>query len=139
MRPTVSSAGAVAEESLPPDWEQRDAGDGRVYYWNTKTEETTWTRPGRASDEPSSLPDHDEAHGHFLDAQNWVAKQADDGRTYYWNTETEVKPRYPATPLSHPPHPSRPPYRPPAQPLARPQTHPSAVYHSNGDALAVSF
>lgn len=39
-----------ATNGLPPDWEERKSrSNGSVYYFNTKTEETTWTKPALAT------------------------------------------------------------------------------------------
>ena len=36
---------ASAAERLPPDWEAVEDGQGRTYYWNTLTDETSWVVP----------------------------------------------------------------------------------------------
>ena len=45
------------DDSLPPDWEIRypRTGGQDAYYYNTKTDESTWTRP-RAPTSGRSLP-----------------------------------------------------------------------------------
>lgn len=40
----VNSA-PLANYELPPNWEEVKTSDGKIYYWNTVTDETTWTRP----------------------------------------------------------------------------------------------
>lgn len=34
-----------AQPSLPPDWEEHTTENGDVYYWNSRTGESTWERP----------------------------------------------------------------------------------------------
>lgn len=42
-KPTTFESG----DTLPPDWEVRHPRNGRgVYYYNSRTKESTWTRPG---------------------------------------------------------------------------------------------
>ncbi|KAG2138565.1 hypothetical protein DEU56DRAFT_736235, partial [Suillus clintonianus] len=42
-KPTTFEPG----DALPPDWEVRHPRNGRgVYYYNSRTKESTWTRPG---------------------------------------------------------------------------------------------
>ncbi|KAG1795399.1 uncharacterized protein HD556DRAFT_1235472, partial [Suillus plorans] len=42
-KPTTFESGDI----LPPDWEVRHPRNGRgVYYYNSRTKESTWTRPG---------------------------------------------------------------------------------------------
>ncbi|KAH9835456.1 uncharacterized protein C8Q71DRAFT_682660, partial [Rhodofomes roseus] len=45
------------QDALPPDWELRQArsGGGEQYFYNTKTHESTWTRP--VSDKSSPVKD----------------------------------------------------------------------------------
>jgi len=44
--PTAEEQGgeAAADEPLDPGWEEVEAEDGRVYYWNEDTDGTTWDR-----------------------------------------------------------------------------------------------
>ncbi|KAG1731709.1 hypothetical protein EDB19DRAFT_1736971 [Suillus lakei] len=59
-KPTTFESG----DALPPDWEVRHPRSGRgVYYYNSRTQESTWTRPGssppardrRVADEPRDI------------------------------------------------------------------------------------
>lgn len=59
-KPTTFESGDI----LPPDWEVRHPRNGRgVYYYNSRTKESTWTRPGssppardrRAADETRDI------------------------------------------------------------------------------------
>ena len=35
----------MADDELPPDWEAVTDEQGRTYWWNVETNETTWTKP----------------------------------------------------------------------------------------------
>ena len=35
----------MADDELPPDWEAVEDDQGRTYWWNVETNETTWTKP----------------------------------------------------------------------------------------------
>ena len=55
----VEAEGAAAEpvpeawgDELPAPWSEVEADDGRVYYWNEDTGETSWTRPAPARPPP---------------------------------------------------------------------------------------
>ena len=37
--------GGTAQPELPPNWEAVVAEDGRTYYWNVDTNETSWVVP----------------------------------------------------------------------------------------------
>jgi hypothetical protein len=56
-----------AQPALPANWQCLRTDDGREYFWNTETNETTFVNPALSSD----LPD------------GWAAHVAGDGRVYY--------------------------------------------------------
>lgn len=58
-------------QHLPGGWTTHLDGEGRTYYANAATGETTWTRPAT-----SMLPD------------GWTAHQDSEGRTFYANAST---------------------------------------------------
>ena len=67
---------------LAPEWKEVALEDGRHYYYNTRTKETTWDRP--------SVEDESK----FDDAlpEDWVERVDDrTGRTFYFNVVTHVK------------------------------------------------
>ena len=41
----MASSATVHQSPLKPGWEEVTADDGRTYYWNSDTDETTWERP----------------------------------------------------------------------------------------------
>lgn len=57
------------------DWEKLTTEDGQVYYYNSKTEETSWT-----------LPENIEISNGTT--SKWEEYKTDDGRTYYYNEST---------------------------------------------------
>jgi hypothetical protein len=54
------SSGSVTTNPLPPDWKEvTDAASGKTYFWNTRTNQTSWTRPAPMSSKelaPSPTP-----------------------------------------------------------------------------------
>lgn len=69
---------------LPPaptsgQWQEARAPDGRVYYYNTATKETTWSKPVELMTPLEKA----------LAAQPWKEYTTPDGRKYYSNTETK--------------------------------------------------
>lgn len=67
---------------LPPNptmWATNKAPDGRFYYYNSVTRETTWNKP----DELMTPLER------ALASQPWKEHTAPDGRTYYSHTETK--------------------------------------------------
>lgn len=62
--------------SLPPGWAAATDAQGRVYYCNTTTGESSWTLPSVVATSSSSLP------------SGWIETQDQQGRTYYVNTAT---------------------------------------------------
>ena len=83
------------------DWvETQDDDEGRTYYYNVKTEETTWEKPegfdnqkknaessGISPVRPQS-PSEEENKGPVMPG-NWVEYEDDEGRLYYYNSETQ--------------------------------------------------
>jgi len=66
---------------LPAEWKEVALEDGRHYYYNTRTKETTWDRPtGDDSTAEEKLP------------ENWVERTDDrTGAKFYFNVVTHVK------------------------------------------------
>ncbi|EMD34650.1 hypothetical protein CERSUDRAFT_116825 [Gelatoporia subvermispora B] len=63
-KPSSSSDGRDSRDALPPNWEVRYPRTGSrdsYYYYNVKTHESTWTRPGSVSGRSS--PSKDREHG----------------------------------------------------------------------------
>ncbi|OQR83591.1 hypothetical protein ACHHYP_14530 [Achlya hypogyna] len=73
---------AQAESELPDDWlESVDAATGDVYYWNEKTNETSWTKPGAPIDVPYEASDLPEGWQYVQDPATQTS--------YYWNVHTQ--------------------------------------------------
>lgn len=68
--------GIVAPSGL---WQEARHTDGRVYYYNTQTKATQWTKP-----EELMTPAE-----RALANQPWKEYTAEGGRKYWYNTETK--------------------------------------------------
>lgn len=91
----------VKEEGKPTecDWTETQDDEGRTYYYNEKTEETSWDRPaefvGKDNDvdtEQKQDKVKEEGISEATESKavgNWEEAQDDEGRTYYYNAETE--------------------------------------------------
>eukprot|EP00635_Sarcinochrysidales_sp_CCMP3193_P010920 CAMPEP_0118901246 /NCGR_PEP_ID=MMETSP1166-20130328/7033_1 /TAXON_ID=1104430 /ORGANISM="Chrysoreinhardia sp, Strain CCMP3193" /LENGTH=44 /DNA_ID= /DNA_START= /DNA_END= /DNA_ORIENTATION= len=44
----------MADKNLPPNWEAFQTDDGEWYYYNSKTEETTWDKPAPPKPAPAA-------------------------------------------------------------------------------------
>ena len=99
-------------DPIPHPWEAYQDDEGRTYFYNTETNETTWDLPGTVAagtDADVDSPDKtDEGNndGNPIEERNtavredlsvgevdvsaWLAYEDDQGRTYYYNTVTEV-------------------------------------------------
>eukprot|EP01060_Flectonema_neradi_P036516 TRINITY_DN7038_c0_g1_i1.p1 TRINITY_DN7038_c0_g1~~TRINITY_DN7038_c0_g1_i1.p1 ORF type:complete len:747 (+),score=162.20 TRINITY_DN7038_c0_g1_i1:165-2405(+) len=71
-------------------WSEHKTDDGKVFYHNSNTNETTWARP------ESMLANVDEEAAETEDKTAWKEHKTEDGKTYYHNaitnTTTWVKP-----------------------------------------------
>jgi len=90
-----TSVAKDTEEAGNGNWIETQDDEGQTYYYNTKTEETSWDRPAELSDKDNSAmeeqttDDKSPVGTEPKSVGNWVETKHDDGRTYYYNTETE--------------------------------------------------
>ena len=76
------------------EWSAFYDDDGRIYYYNAASGESSWEAPEQYNP-PSDDPPHVTGAGTKEPASSsssssaWVSYQDDEGRTYYFNTETE--------------------------------------------------
>jgi hypothetical protein len=92
----AASDAAPGPRPLPPDWvELRDASSGNVYYHNSRTKETVWTRPTDVVDSADARPLPAVAASAALTASapplppHWAeVLDASSGNVYYHNTLT---------------------------------------------------
>jgi len=93
--PQPPPTGYPPVEPVPPpaEWVEAAAPDGRRYWYNSATRETTWTDPTQPKPPP---PPPAEQQG------EWVEATAPDGRKYWWsrsNQQTTWTNPYAAAPL----------------------------------------
>ncbi|RDL41944.1 uncharacterized protein BP5553_01923 [Venustampulla echinocandica] len=71
--------GINGHAAVPGLWSEARNADGRIYYYNTVTKATQWTKP----------EDLMTAAERALSAQPWKEYTAEGGRKYWYNTETK--------------------------------------------------
>lgn len=76
----AARSASVPDEPLPPEWKALTDAEGDVYYWNERTDETSWERPkvvlSKAAAAVEPLP------------PEWEELKDGDGDTYYVNNAT---------------------------------------------------
>ncbi|XP_046856786.1 pre-mRNA-processing factor 40 homolog B-like isoform X2 [Xenia sp. Carnegie-2017] len=60
-------------------WSEHKAPDGRTYYYNSETKQSSWQKPNELKTNAERL----------LDSCSWKEHSAEGGRTYYHNSETK--------------------------------------------------
>lgn len=115
--------------SARPVWRKLQSRDGRDYYFNEETRETSWGPPPREA--PPPPPPQAPAK------PVWRELQTRDGRRYYFNEETRKSSWEPPEP--EPPEPPEPP--PPARPPVwrRLQTRDGRDYWLNEETRTTSW
>ena len=76
------------------EWSAFYDDDGRIYYYNSVSGESSWEAPEQYNPPsedppPASGAETKEPASSSSSSSSWVAYQDDEGRTYYFNTETE--------------------------------------------------
>ena len=75
-KPDVNPAAMRPATSLPAPWRKVNTNDGKVYYYNTETQATSWTAPS-GTKAPTTR------------ASPWrEVTEVESGRTYFYNRET---------------------------------------------------
>ncbi|CAG8529056.1 5423_t:CDS:2, partial [Racocetra fulgida] len=73
------------DEKLPPGWGKKTTPQGKVYYFNKTTEETTWSLDNIGEDGLLIKTDDDEAEKL---PPGWGKKNSPRGKVYYFNDAT---------------------------------------------------
>eukprot|EP00058_Branchiostoma_floridae_P012859 XP_002598347.1 hypothetical protein BRAFLDRAFT_57552 [Branchiostoma floridae] len=77
MMPPFATSEKPKDEKSP--WTEHKAPDGRTYFYNSKTKQSTWEKP-------AELKSHAEL---LLDSCPWKEFKADSGKVYYYNSQTK--------------------------------------------------
>lgn len=77
----------MAQQELPNGWAVYQTAEGRQYFANVSTGETTWERPVPTY-APQKPPDPPYTPSQPSLAEGWAAYQTPEGRTYYANVTT---------------------------------------------------
>lgn len=94
--PTVRMNGVNGVPGPPGLWSEARNADGRVYYYNTQTKATQWTKPLELMS-PAEVSAQWKTKSRFgtngiqraLANQPWKEYTAEGGRKYWYNTETK--------------------------------------------------
>jgi len=72
------------------EWRENRAPDGRVYYYNSRTRETSWSRPSSLKRAPSPARNATSNNSSNVPPlpPGWVQNTAPDGRPYYYHAIT---------------------------------------------------
>ncbi|KAM4046541.1 pre-mRNA-processing factor 40 homolog B isoform 1-T1 [Anomaloglossus baeobatrachus] len=86
LPPTATQKTAVEESSTSQDipikkslWTEHKAPDGRTYYYNTETKQSTWEKPDELKSKPELL----------LSKCCWKEYKSDTGKPYFYNSQTK--------------------------------------------------
>ena len=95
-----SQPSGVNAPPLSAGWKITKSAEGRAYYYNTTTKQTTWKRPRPDAEDSAQLP------------LGWSSAKAADGRVYYYALGEEARWTRPTAPairsLSLPPNQPKP-------------------------------
>ncbi|KAK9857235.1 hypothetical protein WJX84_007848 [Apatococcus fuscideae] len=83
--PAITPAAAPAKPK--PDWTEHTAPDGRKYYYNAVTKQSSWTKPaalGGPAEKPAAP-----AAAAAVASTDWKEFVSPDGRKYYYNKNTK--------------------------------------------------
>jgi len=75
---------AAAEEEV--EWTAHDPGDGRVFYYNVKSGESTWDKPEGFKEKAVSKSSHP-VSWEPVDGTDWMEVKTDDGKRYYFHSK----------------------------------------------------
>lgn len=77
--PPSNLAPATAPPAVLPEWTEHKAPDGQVYYYNTITKQSSWTKPDQLKTQAELL----------FSLSPWKEYTSDSGKIYYHNIQTK--------------------------------------------------
>ncbi|KAK2080569.1 hypothetical protein QBZ16_000423 [Prototheca wickerhamii] len=95
-RPAAAAPAFVQAAAAPSPWSEHVAPDGRKYYYNAETKQSSWTKPPelltpeeRAAAAAAAAPAAAPIAAPAAAAADWKEFTAPDGRKYYYNAKTK--------------------------------------------------
>ncbi|KAM3667771.1 pre-mRNA-processing factor 40 homolog A [Ammospiza maritima maritima] len=76
---TSSSSGSEEHSKQKSTWTEHKSPDGRTYYYNTETKQSTWEKPDDLKTPAEQL----------LSKCPWKEYKSDSGKPYYYNSQTK--------------------------------------------------
>ena len=76
---TASLTGSGGIATMLAEWTEHKAPDGRTYYYNAITKQSSWTKPDQLKSEAEIL----------LSSCPWKEYTSENGKIYYHNVETK--------------------------------------------------
>ncbi|XP_060128105.1 pre-mRNA-processing factor 40 homolog B isoform X4 [Zootoca vivipara] len=79
--PATDPSNATATQGAPvkPSWTEHRAPDGRVYYYNSETKQSSWEKPDELKSKAELLLSH----------CPWREYRSETGKPYYYNTQSK--------------------------------------------------
>ncbi|NXA07320.1 PR40A factor, partial [Sapayoa aenigma] len=81
VQPTATTSSSASEEhsKQKSTWTEHKSPDGRTYYYNTETKQSTWEKPDDLKTPAEQL----------LSKCPWKEYKSDSGKPYYYNSQTK--------------------------------------------------
>lgn len=71
------------------EWKQAKDKNGRVYYYNIKTGQSSWSKPAIKQNQNADNKSQNTVDLKLLEKHGWRVAKSKDGRNYYYNTKSK--------------------------------------------------